>query len=105
MALRVQHPVLLTSQSFHGHPANGALVAWVDFTTLPGRYESFLGTHGNPNGVDMLGIGEPWLMVAIHNPLDTQPSVNPTMLRGAFSPQQISDFINREAFEHAGGRA
>ncbi|SDJ98358.1 hypothetical protein [Billgrantia gudaonensis] len=26
------------------------------------------------------------------------------MLRGAFTPSQITDFINREAFEHAGGR-
>ena len=94
-----------TSQTFHGHPVDGTLVTWVDSTTLPGRFESFLGTHGNTSGVDMLSIGEPWLMVAIQNPLDTQPSVNLIMLRGAFSPQQISDFINREAFEHAGGRA
>jgi len=44
-------------------------------------------------------------MVAIHNPLDAKPSENPTMLRGVFRPSQISDFINREAIEHAGGRA
>lgn len=94
-----------TAQTFHGHSVDGALVAWVDSTTLPSRYEAFLGAHGNRNGVDMRGVGEPWLMVAIHNPLDAKPSENPTMLRGAFKPSQISDFINREAIEHAGGRA
>jgi hypothetical protein len=94
-----------TGQSFHGHPVDGALVTWVDSTSLPGRYEAFLRAHGNPHGVDMAGLGDPWLMVAIHNPLDDKPSVNPTMLRGAFNPSQISDFINREAIEHAGGRA
>jgi len=52
----------------------------------------------------MQGLGDPWLMVTIHNPLDTQPSLNPTILRGAFKPSQITDFINREAIEHAGGR-
>lgn len=77
----------------------------MDSTTLPGRYEAFLSAHGNPNGVDMRGIGEPWPMVAIHNPLDDKPSENPTMLRGPFKPSQISDFINCEAIEHAGGRA
>jgi hypothetical protein len=94
-----------TGQTFHGHPVDGALVTWVDSTTLPGRYEAFLRTHDNPHGVDMAGLGDPWLMVAIHNPLVDKPSVNPTMLRGAFKPSQISDFINREAIEHAGGRA
>jgi len=94
-----------TSQTFHGHPVDGALVAWVDSTTLPCRYEAFLRAHGNPHGVDMEGLGEPWLIVAIHNPLDSQPSLNPTMLRGAFKPSQITDFINREAIDHAGGRA
>ncbi|MFC2992970.1 hypothetical protein [Halomonas tibetensis] len=92
-------------QTFHGHHVDGALVAWVDSTTLPDRYESFLSAHGNPHGVDMAGLSDPWLIVAIHNPLDTQPSLNPTMLRGAFKPSQITDFINREAIEHAGGRA
>lgn len=94
-----------TSQTFHGHPVDGALVAWVDSTTLPSRYEAFLRAHHNPHGVDMEGLGDPWLIVAIHNPLDTQPSLNPTMLRGAFKPSQITDFINREAIDHAGGRA
>lgn len=80
-----------------------ALISWVVSTTRLSRYEAFLGAHGNLNGVDMHGIGELWLMVAIHNPLDARPSVSPTMLRGAFSPEQISDFISREAIEHAGG--
>ncbi|WP_280553452.1 hypothetical protein [Halomonas sp. 25-S5] len=92
-------------QTFHGHQVDGALVAWVDSTELPGRYETFLKAHGNPHGVDMKGIGDPWLIVAIHNPLDDKPSLNPTMLRGAFKPSQITDFINREAIEHAGGRS
>lgn len=94
-----------TSQTFHGHPVDGALVAWVDSTRLPSRYETFLHANGNLHGVDMEGLGEPWLIVAIHNPLDTQPSLNPTMLRGAFKPSQVTDFINREAIDHAGGRA
>lgn len=94
-----------TSQTFHGHPVDGALVAWVDSTRLPSRYETFLHANGNLHGVDMEGLGELWLIVAIHNPLDTQPSLNPTMLRGAFKPSQITDFINREAIDHAGGRA
>ncbi|WP_280547292.1 hypothetical protein [Halomonas sp. 11-S5] len=92
-------------QTFHGHQVDGALVAWVDSTTLPDRYESFLSAHNNPHGVDMKGIGDPWLIVAIHNPLDDKPSLNPTMLRGAFKPSQITDFINREAIAYAGGRA
>jgi hypothetical protein len=94
-----------TGQTFHGHPVEGALVTWVDSTTLPGCYEDFLRAHDNPHDVDMAGLGDPWLMVAIHNPLGDRPSVNPTMLRGAFKPSQISDFINREAIEHAGDRA
>lgn len=93
-----------TSQAFHGHPVDGALVAWVDSTTLPSRYETFLKAHGNLHGVGMEGLGDPWLIVAIHNPLDVKPSENPTMLRGAFKPSQITDFINSEAIEHAGGR-
>ncbi|MBS9402533.1 hypothetical protein KG088_02735 [Halomonas sp. TRM85114] len=92
-------------QTFHGHALDGALVAWVDSTTLPGRYEAFLRAHDNPHGVDMMGLGDPWLIVAIHNPLGTQPSLNPTMLRGAFKPSQITDFINREAIEYPGGRS
>lgn len=94
-----------TSQSFYGHAVEGAMVAWVDSSTLPDRYEAFLSAHGNPHGVDMEGLGESWLIVAIHNPLDTQVSLNPTMLRGAFKPSQITSFINREAIEYAGGRA
>lgn len=93
-----------TSQTFHGHPVDGAMITWVDSSTLPSRYETFLQAHGNLHGVDMAGLGEPWLIVTIHNPLDTQPSLNPTMLRGAFKTSQITDFINREAIEHAGGR-
>ncbi|WP_280552554.1 hypothetical protein [Halomonas sp. 25-S5] len=92
-------------QTFHGHQVDGALVAWVDSTELPSRYETFLKAHGNPHGVDMKGIGDPWLIVAIHNPLDDKPSLNPTMLRGAFKHSQITDFINREAIAYAGGRA
>lgn len=94
-----------TGQTFHGHPVDGAFVAWVDSETMPTRYEAFLRAHNNPHGVDMMGLGEPWLIVAIHNPLDTQPSLNPTMLRGAFKPSQITDFINREAIEHASATA
>ncbi|PXX95905.1 hypothetical protein [Halomonas sp. LBP4] len=92
-------------QIFHGHSVHGALVAWLDSTMLPARYEAFLSAHGNMHGVDMQGLGDPWLIVAIHNPLDTRPGLNPTMLRGAFRPSQITDFINREAIEHAGGHA
>ncbi|GAB2723154.1 hypothetical protein [Halomonas garicola] len=94
-----------TGQTFNGHPVEGALVAWVDSTTLPARYEALLRAHGSPNLMEMKELGEPWLVVAIHNPLDTNTSTNPTMLRGAFTPSQISGFINREAVDHAGDYA
>jgi phasin family protein len=47
-----------TGQTFYGHTVVGALVAWVDLTTIPGRYEAFLSTPGNPHGVDMVGLGD-----------------------------------------------
>lgn len=106
VALGVQHAVIPDGADFDlaHHQVDGALVAWLDSTELPACYEAFLKAHGNQHGVDMKGHGDPWLIVAIHNSLDDKPSENPTMLRGAFKPSQITDFINSEAIEHADGR-
>lgn len=75
-----------TSQTLHGHPMDFAVVAWVDSTTLLIRCEAFLYAHDNPHGVDMVGLGDPRLVVVVHNPLDTRPNLTPTILRGAFKP-------------------
>lgn len=95
---------LPTRQTFAGEPVEGLLVAWVDSETLPARYAEFLSQHiPGSKEVVLCGLGGPWLIVALHNPLDTQRSLDPSMLRAAFRPDQITDFINQEAIAPAQG--
>lgn len=95
---------LPTKQTFAGHAVEGVMVAWVDSETLPGRYADFLSQHVPRFKEAVLGnVGGPWLIVAVHNPLDTRRSLDPSMLRAAFRPDQITDFINQEAINPAEG--
>lgn len=86
-----------TAQRFAGHPVEGVLVAWIDSERQPERFAEFMGAHGCPDLFEMPHVGGQWLIVAIHNPLDKQPKIDPSILRIAFRPDQITDFINREA--------
>ena len=85
-----------TSQRFAGYPVEGALVAWIDSGRQPERFADFMSAHGSQARFEMPNVGGQWLIVAIHNPLDQQPGTDPSILRGAFRPDQITDFINRE---------
>ena len=69
MALGVLPPVVPMFETYDGDQVDGALVACVGSTTLPSRYEAFLGVHGIPHDMDMVGFADLWLIVAIHNSL------------------------------------
>lgn len=94
---------LPTDQTFAGCPIEGVSVSWVNPISMQSRYDRFLQAYNVDFRMQVSSSdAERWLIVSIHNPLDKQTSLNPSLLRAAFTPVQLTDFINREAMHHVG---
>lgn len=81
-------------QRFCGHKVEGIFVAWFDTSRLDSLNDKFLRFHHSEEWFEKTNGREHRLVVAIPNPLETQPSRNPTFLRSAFTPAEITEFVN-----------
>ena len=94
---------LPTAQLFEGHAIEGVMVSWMQASSLQQRYDDFLRQYGSSFQMEVPATQpEQWLTISIHNPFEAHATLSPSLLRAAFTPEQLTDFINREAMKTVG---